>query len=266
MTLAPEATHQAARDAATKIAIATGTPLAPLAWLLRQSWKVKFVFAATLMFLAYGLYATVVDRVSDSSSVDDPAARCDARMPLGERAKCIIAQEDAAAEREKRANEIEDAELAREYAPQKAIDDEVRRQRAIVNAKPLKAAFDKRLMEVATAKPPATSPGARNESWHELSFLLLQYLRAGDHPLNQLIGIWGRDDVYQATNTTAGRTDPKGTREATAAFKMACKEPITIQNRMLCAQAITMWIDKLSFEHADRQIMLLALSDPQALR
>ena len=252
--LSPDAFRQVERDAKTKITVATGTPQAGVAWLLRQSWKVKFICAAILMFLAYGLFATLYESPAVRSGATSRAPTCDTRMPLKERAECIIALESAAAALEDAEHQRQAAEQQRIQVEEKALNDEVRRQRNLALAKPLKEAFDKRLVEIAAANAPITDFAARQELISALQFQIFQIMRLSEHPLNRLPDSFKParlEDVN--TSSVEARTAPQGRGPADAAVMKACNQ----QPRPVCAEALTTHILKLPYYSAANYILLI---------
>ena len=90
------------------------------------------------MFLAYGAISTALDLTDLRPLSGGSPVQCGPSMPTVDRARCIVAQEEAEAARTKAENEKLKAEFRRADAEREVLEREVTRQRNLAIAKTLK--------------------------------------------------------------------------------------------------------------------------------
>ena len=154
--LSPDAFRQAARDAGTKMAVASGTPQAALAWLMRRSWKAKFLIAAVVMFTGYALLTTFADltglrhqRAAKNVTRDSQRSCKHAGVSLEQLAACELAREEARDKEWKARSAKAAADNQADQIQQKALADEKQRQRDAAANKQAAAEFARRLDAIA---------------------------------------------------------------------------------------------------------------------
>jgi hypothetical protein len=157
-------------------------------------WKIKFIGAAIVMFLAYSAIAPLIDhsgwRAPRMIETRDPDAErdCHAKdISMEARAACIVARDDARDAKWKARREMEAAEYAKRRAEEKALEEEVTRQRAAAKSKQLRAEYERRIDAITTGQKHFANYTEKTAHLEETLRVLVQLLAATEgHPAKAL--------------------------------------------------------------------------------
>ena len=129
------------------------------AWSNAISHKIQFVLLAIGMFAVYGAVSVVLEhtgwRTRRTVETSNPAAHqtCEpAGKSLEAHAACVVARDDAREAERKISREKQAAGYAKRQAEEKALDNEIERQRAATKSARLKVEFDTRLDDLRSTQ------------------------------------------------------------------------------------------------------------------
>ena len=186
-------------------------PISPL------GWKIKFVCASIVMFAAYAGITTVLDgtgwrapRVVEARH-PDALRDCDQENTNVEtRAACIVARDNAREAERKARREKEAAETAKRRLEEKALDDEVSRQRD-----PAKLdEFEKQIDVLTIGEKRFATNTEKNEFLENATRALVRFLAAHEAPaVRAKIQYMSPRDAVNALNSLATRRSEPSARE-----------------------------------------------------
>jgi hypothetical protein len=191
-------------------------------WTKSQHWKIHFVVLAVLMFSAYAGISALLEqtgwrprRVAETLAVPDARLDCNGReMTLEARAACIVARDSARNAERKLRHEKEAREYAKRQAEKKALDEAIKRQRALARNKRMKADYDARMGVIS-------SPATRFDSQVERAAFR-------EATLKTLIGLLASTEGHPA-KALSWKLESLRPSDAIAVINMEGKEKVDVK-------------------------------------